>query len=300
MLTTKRLLCAVCLAALWLPSALADTKVSLCDGVEELALPAVPASLTAPSDRADYVLLHFWDNMDFRDTVHARDQKFMEQSMVNFLSVMPHGSDKAKDESVKRLYDSAGVDSESLQMVDELAEMYLYGYDSPMYDEELFLRFVEARLASPHFDADSKERDRMLKEAILKNRMGTVAADFEFVKSDGTTGSLRQSIGDADKTILLFYDPECEDCHEAIARIKADGALSGLNVVAVYDGGEADLWRSHLGEMPQGWTVGMTTESVEEGDAYTLPATPTIFLLGRDGVVLQKNTTVEKIAASLR
>lgn len=56
----------------------------------ELPLPEVPALLTAPEERAAYVLEHFWDGMDFRDTLRSRDRLFMEQCFVNFLSLFPH------------------------------------------------------------------------------------------------------------------------------------------------------------------------------------------------------------------
>ncbi len=278
---------------------MAETKVVSDEeaGVEVLQMPEIPSSLTSPTDRAAYLLEHFWDNMDFGDGKYARNEKFVEQNVVNFLSVMPHAPSDAQVNAIETLYEKSSVDSTSLQLVDDMIETYLYGYDSPMYSEELFLNFVEARLASDFFDADSKVRDSMLRESILKNRIGTIATDFHFVTPSGTDATLLSTVADADKTILIFYDPECEDCHRAIAAIKESPALSTINVIAVYDGGEADVWKDGLDDMPQGWIVGMTLESVEESGAYDFPATPTIFLLGENGVVLLKNTNVDKLKA---
>ncbi len=58
-------------------------------GADELPLPAVPAEMTVPADRAGYILLHFWDAMDFDDADRSLDRDFMGQNMANFLSVFP-------------------------------------------------------------------------------------------------------------------------------------------------------------------------------------------------------------------
>lgn len=42
-------------------------------GADELPLPAVPAEMTVPADRAGYILLHFWDAMDFDDAGRSLD-----------------------------------------------------------------------------------------------------------------------------------------------------------------------------------------------------------------------------------
>ena len=55
-----------------------------------LSLPDVPPSLTAPEERAAYIIAHFWDGMDFGDTLRCRDRAFMEQNFVNYLSLFPH------------------------------------------------------------------------------------------------------------------------------------------------------------------------------------------------------------------
>lgn len=281
--------------------AAAETKVVEDNesGIEVLLMPEIPSTLTSTTDRAGYLIEHFWDNMDFSDGNYARNEKFLEQNVVNFLSVMQMADINEQKKAIVAMYERSAVDSLSLQLVDELVETYLYGYDSPMYDEEMFLHFVDARLSSSLFDEDSKERDRMLRESILKNRKGAIATDFKFVTSDGGESTLRKAVAEADKSILIFYDPECEDCHRAIAEIKNSPILSTLNVIAVYDGVEADVWERGLRSMPKDWTVGMTNESVEESSSYDFPATPTIFLLGKDGIVLLKNTNVDKLKASV-
>ena len=60
----------------------------------ELPLPEVPAGMTAPEERASYILSRFWDGMDFTDTLRSHNRPFMEQNFVNFLSLFPHARPK--------------------------------------------------------------------------------------------------------------------------------------------------------------------------------------------------------------
>ena len=71
-------------------------------GADELPLPAVPAEMTVPTDRAGYILLHFWDAMDFDDADRSLDRDFMGQNMANFLSVFPHARESDRRAAVRR------------------------------------------------------------------------------------------------------------------------------------------------------------------------------------------------------
>ena len=76
-------------------------------------MPEVPSSLTKPAERADYLLTRFWDGIDFsgKDSC-VRDTAFMEQSFVDFLSVMPHASsDSVRDMAVGNMLSRAASDS---------------------------------------------------------------------------------------------------------------------------------------------------------------------------------------------
>ncbi|MDE6403988.1 MAG: DUF5106 domain-containing protein, partial [Muribaculaceae bacterium] len=57
----------------------------------QLPLPVVPGTLTAPRDRADYIVTHFYDGMDWNDPSMTGPDAMM-QDWANFLSVMPHAT----------------------------------------------------------------------------------------------------------------------------------------------------------------------------------------------------------------
>ena len=77
----------------------------------ELPLPAIPDSLRTPRKRAAYLLAHFWDSMSFADTLRSRNPGFMEQNLVNYLSLFPHALPQSLPSPVGRLLQRAAVDS---------------------------------------------------------------------------------------------------------------------------------------------------------------------------------------------
>lgn len=84
----------------------------------ELALPTVPDSLRTPAERADYILLHFWDAMEWGDSAVVRDGAWMEQTFVNFASLIPYASSAAAlDSAFTTLFDRAQTDMEAYRLL---------------------------------------------------------------------------------------------------------------------------------------------------------------------------------------
>ncbi len=93
---------------------------STAQSVRELPLPTVPDSLTVPMQRADYILEHFWDAMDWSDTVLSRDTTFMEQHISNYISVVPHSSPEGARRAMHDFVGHAMADSLTLHLISTL------------------------------------------------------------------------------------------------------------------------------------------------------------------------------------
>lgn len=270
-------------------------------GLELLEMPVMPDSLKLPSDRASYLLLHFWDNMDFSDTQHSRDEAFMVQNFVNFLSVMPIAGPQAITDAVSNLYQRAASDPMSPGMLDEMAEVYLNGADSPMQNEEIFIAYIDGRLASISADDAVKQRLEYQKSIVMLNRPGTPASDFRMEDRNGRELMLSESVTSSDKpTLLIFYDPDCEDCHIALWELSHRKQFGGLNVVAVYADDDVERWLEDAISMPKQWTVARAKDSIEEDGLYDIPATPTIYLIDKDMIVILKNAVLEQVEDKLK
>ncbi len=267
----------------------------------QLPLPAVPAELTQPADRAAFVMMHFWDAMDFSDETIIPDTLFLELNFVNFVSLFPHATQEAREQATDALLSRAAPHIPLLRRLNETAEKYLADPGSPMRNEEFFILYLERLLATPGIPGDELLRPRSLLATAVKNRVGTQAADFRYLTREGSEGTLLAT--QAELLLLVFYDPACPHCSEILEELNDSRLLhtlieeGSLSVLAVYTEGDRELWDKTKAGMPSAWGVAIDQSDVVQGNVYDLPAMPVIYLLDRDKTVLLKDPTPAQLFA---
>jgi len=311
----KRTLGVACAAGVWLSTCGNGQAVTMtpeppsCDSTavaaEELPLPQIPDFLRTPTDRAAYLLQHFWDGLSFADTLRSRNRAFMEQNFANFVNLFPHADSAALPPSVARLLERAAADAPAFDLLMQIAEKYLYDPNSPMLDEAYYALFLEAFLRSPLPAADARLRPERQLQTVRKNRPGTPAADFAYSDRSGRRRTLRQTALGCE-LLLVFYDPDCEHCAEILAGLKDDGLLrrrvreGRLSVLAVYADGDRQAWERTLRDLPAEWEAGFDLTGVQEHGLYVLRAMPTLYWLDGDRRVAVKDMPVEALFERLR
>ncbi len=263
-------------------------EANMADPADGLELPAIPATITDREARADYLLAHFWDALDFTDTRLSLDTAFMEQSFANFVSLFPHAGREGVDGGMRRLVERASACREASAFVMAVAEKYLADPNSPLRDEDAYISYAEAALRGAGLTDVETARMRYLLEGARMNRPGSVAADFGYERPDGSRGRLQEYVAAHGRTLLLFYDPDCENCKGVIESLRSGGA-EDWSVIAVYPDGDRTLWLDRAGEMPAGWEIGMDDGTIEERGLYRLPALPSIYLIDEAGRVVAKD-----------
>lgn len=146
----------------------ADTVVS-----SELPLPEVPPTLTVPSERAAYILSHFWDALDFRDTLRSRNARFMEQNIVNWLSLFPHADKETLPRCIDKSLELAAKDKGAFRLFGNVMEQYLNDPNSPMRNEDYYILYLERVLRLPAWRKRNvcarpinwRQRERTVREA---------------------------------------------------------------------------------------------------------------------------------------
>ena len=142
-------------------------------------------------------------------------------------------------------------------------------------------------------------------DLIRRNNVGDKATDFAYWLPDGTRHKLSATKAAGDRLLLVFYDPDCESCHEVLGQMISDKVLADavasrrVSVLAVYTEGDDGVWRSSLGDMPPSWTVGTDRLAVKEGALYDLKAMPAIYLLDGSGRVLMKDARYGDVRKAL-
>ena len=232
-------------------------------------VPQVPDSITDAAARCDYATQRYWDHYDFNDTTLLRTD-YAEQALVDFLWLAKYASEKGREQAVDkwvRLMKSSPV---AYRYFVGKARQYLTNPESPVY----------ALIAL---------------ERITGNRIGDVATDFAYYTADGQRRLLSETATDR-MTLLLFYDPDCDNCRNMIARLRTDKAINKaiakglLTVLAVYTEEDYDRWHATLKDMPANWTVATDHAVVTTNELYDLTVMPALYLLDSQKRVVQKDS----------
>lgn len=281
----------------------ADEKVQEGAVIKELPLPHVPRTMTRPEERAAYILEHFWDGMDFNDTLRSRDRAFMEQNFVNYISLFPHARPEALPPHIARLLERAAADFQCLDLVNDLAERYLDDPNSPMRDEEYYILFLEGLFRLPALPEAERIRPAYKLEMAKKNRPGTTATDFAYTDREGNRRTLHAARGK--RLLLLFYDPACSHCSQILDGLRESAVIGNLiqnkelSVLAVYTEGDRRLWDDTKASLPREWCVAIDESRIVEHEFYALPAMPVIYLLDGQKSVLLKDPSPAMLEAFL-
>ena len=269
---------------------------------DTIEMPEIPSDLRDPTARADYLITHFWDKLDIKDTDKSHDRTLMEQSLVNFLSILPYASnDSVIKNGFAILLERTWEDQYVYKFLKDTARAYLSDADSPMVSDNQYLLFMEAQLETDHLTSSERLRLEDMVEMVSKNKTGTKATDFTFIMPDGKSSSLYQTLVPGKNMLLIFFDPDCELCEEVIDKLKTDRKIErgisegNLQILAVYAGDKEKSWRRKASAMPDSWTVGINKSEIEENDLYYLPGMPTIYLLDGEGTVKEKDISIDKL-----
>ena len=186
----------------------------------------------------------------------------------------------------------------------ELAESHLGNAADSLHNEEMFIACLEHATTGYVLGNNEKDRYKLLLDMAKRNRIGTVAADIEYVTPDGKEHHLNEPGGQY--TLLYFNDPDCDACQRVKDNMEQSTTLKGLvdqgllRVVAIYPDNNQKLWKKSKfpAWMVNGWDK---KQAIENNGTYVMPATlPVFYLLAPDKTVLMKNEpSLKRIESAL-
>lgn len=272
---------------------------------QDFALPKIPDTLRTPDERASYLVAHYWDEFPFADSLQYMNRVAdIEQAVVNYIDLFRLVPAEEATRSLTNVMQQASVSLNGLYFFYNTFEKYLYDLASPMRNEAWFIPVLEQMAASPRLSADDKIRPTMLLESVMKNRVGSTAADFTYTLADGTQHTLH-ALPSA-QTLLLFFDPECDECHALIEALSHDETLNNqieagkLSVLAVYPGENIRYWKTMQANMPKNWTIAYdASQQIYAQALYEILGFPSLYLLDAEKKVVLKDTTPEKLHQAL-
>lgn len=154
---------------------------------KKFTLPLIPAMLNTPELRADYLVRHYWDNMDFTDTTYINLPDVTEQAWVDFIDILKIVPDTTAIAAIKQMYKMADQKKVVFFYYTDLAEKYLYDPNSPMRNEEFYIPVLDAMLESKVLNDTEKILPQGRRELAEQNRIGRPAEDFTYTLLSGKT-----------------------------------------------------------------------------------------------------------------
>lgn len=261
-------------------------------------LPAIPDTLQTVESRSSYLVAHYWDRFSFADSLQFMNQpEMVEQALVDYVDLFRLVPAAEAENSLSALMDQASVTLNGFLFFYNTLEKYLYDATSPMRNEALFIPVLQKMMASNKLSDDDKLRPAMLLKSISKNKVGSMAADFSYTKPDGSQHRLSEV--QTPLTLLLFFDPECDDCHQVIMRLEKTDVLNQLTadrqltVLAVYPGENKRLWQTMAQHMLPTWEIGMDeSQTIYKKELYDILGFPSMYLLDQQKTVILKDASL--------
>lgn len=275
------------------------------NSVAPFAFPEIPAMLTEPEQRAEFLAKNYWQNFNFADTNYIHHQEITEQAWTDFINILPIVELPIARQAIGKVFGQAEKEKKVYLYFTELADKYLHDPNSPFRNEEYYIAVLEQMIATPVLDEIEKIRPDSRLQLALKNRQGTKAIDFTYTLASGQQNTLYTI--KSDYTLLFFNNPGCQACEETIEALKFSLPIlkevmgKRLTILAVYPDEELEEWKRHLSDFPKEWINGYDKEQVLLNESvYDLKAIPTLYLLDKNKTVLLKDTSIGAIETLLK
>jgi hypothetical protein len=273
-----------------------------------------PAMMEAPSDRAEYMAMHWFDHLTDPSRTYPCDSVLVsgvkkgevEQNFANWINVLDMvGLDYAR-KSVSHIFDRVATcekkDSSSnvFETFTDLMVKYLYDPNSPLRNEDYYSAYSE-HLSKSEF-VEPVMREKYARETALSalNRIGTRAADFRFTDKRGKSYSLYGI--KSDYTVLFFSNPGCQACKQIIDVLSNDPKISSLisegimKVLNIYIDEDLEAWRSYMPIYPDIWYNGFDPDlAIRSEMIYNVRAIPSLYLLDKDKKVIMKDAPEARV-----
>jgi len=257
----------------------------------------IPSVITDNDLRRKFLLIHFWDNLNLKDTSFIANPIYIREPFREYLDALVVSGYNESRESVLIL--TKRVMASQINVIKYFLAVFeesLYDPNSIYKNDELYITFVEEVLKSDTLPFEIKERLSFQLNMLVKNRVNTKAANVEFVTSEGKNTSLYNV--KSPFVMLLFYEPDCQNCNIAIEMMKSSNvlkeAVNKIKIVALYTGDNKALWNSHLKNMSKDWVVGFDSKnSVINNSIYDRRSAPSFYILDAGKTVLVKDATYD-------
>ena len=254
--------------------------------------PTAPEELEALDERCDYIVKHFWDNFDFKNK-QTIDQYALNEAFQVYVSPMRYASKKEVDQSIDKLLNKISGNPSLLLQFTKAAEENLYGPRAEFWSDPLYLKFLDAVIKNKKLKENRKAKYISQAQIIKESEAGNKAPSFHFSDKDGLSKTYFPM---STPTLLIFGNPDDTDWR--LARLKMDSNMKlsdalekgKLNIIYILPF-SLENWPNLVSNYNSNWTIGNSPEASEH---YDLRLNPSIYLIGSDGIIVNKFLSAEQ------
>ena len=301
-----KILAAAAALAIWAPAQAQDNASAdpvIDNGilyVEPLfEYPTAPEELKEFSEKCDWLVENFWAPLDVKNK-DAVDQVKLNHAFKVYATAAQYASKDKVNVALDKLMKSIQKNPTLLVQFTKAAEENIYGPRAEVWIDELYVKILRGALSCKKFPQSRKARYEEQLKQLENTLMGGAPAMFEFKRANGDDARYFPM---STPTVIIFGDPDCDDCrmsrlrmeaNVAFSKAVADGRLNVLYIIPDPDEG----WEKKLEGYPKAWTVG-ASDTVSE--IYDLRDIPDIYLIDSDGKIAGKHLgTMAAIQQSLQ
>ena len=256
--------------------------------------PQAPESRTSLTERADYVVEHFWDKCNLKASFSHKEK--MTEAFTDYVTYIQYATKDIALKSINELIEKAKKTPKNMLTLGQIAEETLYSDSALFWSDELYLQFASAVTSTKKLSKAEKAR-YVHHTTILENSMvGNIPKNFKFVSLDGA--KIEFDTIKSSAIILFFNDIDCTDCRLAKVRLATDLNLNRLidngiiKIVSIYPGDPTDEWKEDAKNYPKNWIVGACDDVNAMFDMRVIPA---IYQLDENHVIIAKNLNADGI-----
>mgnify|MGYP002513346068 FL=1 len=256
--------------------------------------PQAPENLTTLSQRANYVVEHFWDKCNLKSAFSSRDK--MTKAFRDYITYMQFAAKDTTISSINNLIKTVQKTPQNMLTLGEIAEETLYGDSAMFWSDELYLYFANAVINTKKLSKAEKARYKHHSTVLTNSMVGSKLPNFTFTTPKGE--KVEFDSVNAPAIILFFNDIECADCQLAKVRLATNINLNKLidngviKIVTIYPGEPSKEWETEVESYPNNWIIGANEDIY---DMFDMRTSPTIYQLDDKHTIIAKNLNVEGI-----
>ncbi len=262
--------------------------------------PTAPDNLPDIESRSNYIMQHFWEPFDFKQTVVG--QIALDHAFKVYITPLRWAEASVAEASIDALINKLKNNPSLLLQFTKAAEHNLYSDQAELWSDPVYLKFIDALLSNKKIDRNRKTRYQMQRDQLMASAPGAIMQPIEYVTPEGT--SVKTDFRATPYTLIVFGDPFCNDCmHYKVQLTTSDVVKEMLDngQLQIYfllpDADASEDWQRAMYTYPLNWKTGAGSELDLK---YDLRPIPSVYLLDNQGRIIEKFVSKDKVDALLQ